>query len=362
MLYDAILPVYLSDLGAGARQIGTIFSGVLLIASLANLVGGWLADRMDRRTIMLIFWIIGTPSAIFFSLANRWQWIVPGLALYYLSFIAFPSINAYITSSSDPKQLSSSFALLYATFPAAQLIGPGLGGFIADRWGMQFVFLVSFAFYLLSTLVIITIQKQPPSIELSHPTNEISHRKIKARMPGFWNYAILAAITYAFFSILTRFTSPYLVETRQLDLFSVGLLNSCVAIGAAILTALTGQLGNSINRMQLLAGTVLIFSVSLFMIAFISSIHLILLAFLLQGSFIAARSLMDSLVARSSRGYKIGQTFGIFGLLTGLGQAAAPGLGGWAYERSPTGAFYVIAACGIGLAFILFAFRALDEA
>jgi MFS family permease len=123
-LYDSLLPIHLRRLGATPEQVGLVFSLAYLIVAISSLPGGWLADRFERRRVMLFFWIIGAPSVLIMAAAQNWFQTLPGIALYFFSFMTFPAINAYVTDASEKSQLSIAFALLYATFPAAQLLGP----------------------------------------------------------------------------------------------------------------------------------------------------------------------------------------------------------------------------------------------
>jgi MFS family permease len=165
------------------------------------------------------------------------------------------------------------------------------------------------------------------------------------------------AVIYLFFTAMLRFTSPYLEEVYGLSLFTIGLLNSIAAIGGMLLTPLLGVLGDRYNRLATLAIGMLIFSLSLWAIGQFPTLPILVVAFLLQGCFIAGRSLMDSVIANLGKGQAAGLYFGAFGLLAGLGQTIAPIIGGLLYSRSPQGAFSTIAVLGLILAFSVYAFR-----
>jgi predicted MFS family arabinose efflux permease len=51
-----------------------------------------------------------------------------------------PASNAYIIDAVDERDLSIAFAVIYVTIPAAQLVGPGIGRFLAEQIGMRPVF------------------------------------------------------------------------------------------------------------------------------------------------------------------------------------------------------------------------------
>lgn len=357
-LYDSLLPIHLRRLGASPEQVGLVFSFAYLIVAISSLPGGWLADRFERRRVMLFFWIIGTPSVLVLAAAQNWSQTLPGIALYFLSFMTFPAINAYITDASEKSQLSIAFALLYATFPAALLVGPSLGGYIADQFGMQAVFMISFCCYVLSTGVLFLLAPQRSKI--------IGFRSVEVLRlfanHQFRTFALLAAGIYLFFTAMLRFTSPYLQEVYGLSLFTIGLLNSLAAVGGMLFTPMLGVLGDRYNRLVTLAIGMLIFSLSLWLIGQFPTLPILVVAFLLQGCFIAGRSLMDSVIANLGKGQAVGLYFGAFGLLAGLGQTIAPIIGGLLYSRSPQGAFSTIAVLGLILASGAFAFRRRYEA
>jgi MFS family permease len=352
-LYDSLLPIHLRRLGASPEQVGLVFSLAYLIVAISSIPGGWLADRFDRRRVMLFFWIIGAPSVLIMATAQNWFQTLPGIALYFFSFMTFPAINAYVTDASEKSQLSIAFALLYATFPAAQLVGPGLGGYLADLYGIQVVFLVSFACYAISTGVLFLLAPQHSRGAGFRPVEVL---KLFANRQ-FRTFALLAGVIYLFFTAMLRFTSPYLEEVYGLSLFTIGLLNSIAAVGGMLLTPFLGMLGDRFNRLTTLSIGMLIFSLSLWAIGQFPSLPILIVAFLLQGCFIAGRSLMDSVIANLGKGQAAGLYFGAFGLLAGLGQTIAPILGGMLYSRTPQGAFSIIAALGLILAFSVYAFR-----
>jgi MFS family permease len=345
-LYDAILPVYLRQLGAAPQQLGLVFSIAYLIVALTSLPGGWLADHFDRRRVMLFFWCVGTPSALLLGLATTWNQAMIGIILYFFSFTTFPAINAYLTDATDPARMAIAFGILYATFPLAQLVGPAIGGFLADRVGFQPLFLISFVFYALSTLAISRLAAQKAVDPLGSsltPWKAFADRR-------FLRFGLLSAIYYVFLTMLLRFTSPFLVEMHGVSLTTVGLLASTAALGGILLTPLLSSLGDRLGRLRALALTAALYALYLLMLGWFTNPLVLLLAFFLQGSFFAARSLMDAVTAGFGKGRQAGLYFGAFGLLTGLGQTVAPLIGGQVYGWNPQAAF-VLCAAGCALIF-----------
>lgn len=356
-LYDPILSVYLRQLGASPEQVGLVFSSAYFVTAASSLPGGWLADRFDRRKTMIFFWVIGAPSILLIAAAEVWWQVIPGVMLYFLSYMTFPAINAYLTSAADPRRLSTAFGLLYIGFPIATLIGPSLGGYLADLFGFRFVFFLSFGFFLLSTIVLFWLSPQYPKIPSRSPADII--RILRDR--SFLRFASLTALIYLFFSAMIRFISPYLYEIRGYNLFWVGLLSSLAAVGGILFTPIFSFLGDHQSRKWTLLLGIGLFSVSLMLIGWSTSILLIVPAFLLQGSYIASRPQMDALVGQIARERQTGWYFGVFGLLIGLGQTISPLIGGVFYAFNPSLAFVVTGLTGFFLILLLRFSRVYNE-
>lgn len=349
-LYDPLLPVYLRELGASPQQLGLMFAGTSLILAFSAIPGGWLADRFERRRLMLIFWVLDTPSMLLVSLAKHWVQAIPGLALYYAAFIASPIVNAYLTDASDEQTLGTAFAATYLTFPIALLLGPALGGLIAEQFGIRTVLLLSVLFYVASSLMILRLTPQKP-----HKRLKTRHQLgIIRRNPQFLGFLSIAALAYLLFNLLGRFISPYLVEVGGVSLSQLGLLNTAAALGGLLITPLSGYLSDRGYPMFPIWINLGLFGISLLFIGFSQSLLMLALAFTLQGCLYAGRAAIDSMAGNFGKGSNAGIYFGVFGFVVGMAQSIAPGIGGWLYSFDALGAFSLVGILAIGIAVAAF--------
>lgn len=349
-LYDPLLPVYLRELGASPQQLGFMFAGTSLILAFSAIPGGWLADRFERRRLMLIFWVLDTPSMLLVSLAQNWVQAIPGLGLYYAAFIASPIVNAYLTDATDEQTLGTAFAATYLTFPVALLLGPALGGIIAENFGIRAVLLMSVLFYAASSLMILRLTPQKP-----HKQMRTSHQlAIIRRNPQFLGFLSIAALAYLLFNVLGRFISPYLVEVGGVSLSQLGLLNTAAALGGLLITPLSGYLSDRGYSMLPIWINLGLFGISLLLIGLGQSLLLLAMAFTLQGCLYAGRAAIDSMAGNFGKGSSAGIYFGVFGFVVGMAQSIAPGIGGWLYGFDALGAFTLIGMLSIGIAIAAF--------
>jgi MFS transporter, DHA1 family, multidrug resistance protein len=327
-----------------------VFSISYLVSTLANIPGGILADRFDRKTIQIVFWCLGALSALIYALASSWQMTIPAAFLYFLSVLSVPATNAYVADMADEQDFSMVFAIIYATIPVTQLIGPGIGGFLADIVGMRPLFLVSFVCYIISTIVLFFIQPQPPAqagITLRGSFAALTDR-------SFVGFSALAILLYLYFATISPFIGPYLSERRGLSLSTIGTFYSVAAVGSIILAPIFGRIGDSWSKIGTLALAVLAFSLSVILIGNFSLIPVLAIGFLLRGSFNVAQAMMSAIVAAFAQGKASGIYFGTFGLVSGVGLTLAPALGGWLYDNtSPESAFRIVGVVGFVLAVVV---------
>ena len=59
-MYYSLMPIYLRELGATIRQIGTLFSLASIVMLVLQLVGGWLSDTLGRLRAVAIGSVVAT--------------------------------------------------------------------------------------------------------------------------------------------------------------------------------------------------------------------------------------------------------------------------------------------------------------
>jgi MFS family permease len=129
------LTLYLtSSLGLGGafatQAMGLYgFGGIV-----AALVGGALADRIGRRTVMLIS-LLGASSILLFfgNLTSPPAILGAVLAFSVLGEMYRPAAAAMIADLTSPAQRPSAYGLMYLTINLGMVVSPIAGGFIAER-------------------------------------------------------------------------------------------------------------------------------------------------------------------------------------------------------------------------------------
>jgi MFS family permease len=147
------------------------------IATLAQLLpraimfpfGGVLADRFPKRWLMLTTDLVRAAlaaSLIFVDRADRLWWVyLSTVLLHSLSAIFNPARSAILPAIVSRDLLGPANALNNITMQAAIFFGPALGGVLVAQFGVNAVFLINGATFVISALFIWFMRVQEPEIK-----------------------------------------------------------------------------------------------------------------------------------------------------------------------------------------------------
>ncbi len=123
-----------SRFGVGMTQAGLIL-GLFSISSLiGGMVGGGLTDRFGRRNLILFGLIFSAISTLTLGFVNEFAMLFPlAILIGLLSDIAGPAHQAMIADLLPEKQRQEGFGILRVVANMSWIIGPTIGGFVANR-------------------------------------------------------------------------------------------------------------------------------------------------------------------------------------------------------------------------------------
>lgn len=145
-LYGILWPLYIEKLGGNAVSVGIMSTIAGIATALVVFPGGYLADRIDRRTIVLWGWILGVPVPFLFAWAPSWQWLIPGVLLYFGSAFSTPALQAVVVEEAQSNHLSTAYNIVMSVFGAGMVVGPPIGAYLATHWSYQTVFILAVSY------------------------------------------------------------------------------------------------------------------------------------------------------------------------------------------------------------------------
>ncbi len=120
--------------GVGMTQAGIILGLFSIFGLIGGIIGGALTDRLGRRKLILFGLLFSALSTLTLGLVNEFAMLFPlAVIIGLLSDIAGPAHGAMIADILPEKQRQEGFAILRVVGNLAWIIGPTIGGFVANR-------------------------------------------------------------------------------------------------------------------------------------------------------------------------------------------------------------------------------------
>ena len=325
-LFIYFQPIYLQQLGAGTMAIAGIFSAFGFAMMSAHIPAGYLADRLGRKPLVVAAWTSGLVAAWVMALARSLPVFVVGMLLYGLTAFVSSPLNSYVTAARGRLSPVRAMTLLSAGFNFGAVLGPVTGGWLADRLGLQTVYLVAACLFIVSTGVMLFIRPQPR--ELHDPDSPPPSLRSNKRLIGFLGLIFLSM----FVMYLPQPLTPrFLENVRGLSLGSIGLLGSAGSLGNALLNLL---LGHFAARAGFLAAQLLVAAFALLLWRG-TGLGWYALGYFLLGGYRAARSLIFAQIRPLIHPGQMGLAYGIAETFNALSVVLAPLLAGVLYTRQP---------------------------
>lgn len=152
------LPLYLLNLTGSSALYGTVTACAFIPAILLSPVGGIVADRVNKRNVMVILDFFTAAVILAFSLlmdeANLVLLLTVTLMLLYGIAGAYqPSVQASIPALTDPEHFMEANSVINTISSFASLIGPVLGGVLYSAYGLKPVLWVCMVCFFLSAVM-----------------------------------------------------------------------------------------------------------------------------------------------------------------------------------------------------------------
>lgn len=151
------LPLYLLNQTGSSALYGTVTACAFIPQILLSPVGGIVADRVDKRKIMMVLDFFLAAVAVAFSLSFHRAEIVLLLAvtlmvLYGITGAYEPSLQASIPALVSRERYVAANSVLNIISSVSSLAGPVLGGLIYASYGLESVLWICTSCFLLSAV------------------------------------------------------------------------------------------------------------------------------------------------------------------------------------------------------------------
>ncbi|WP_333673718.1 multidrug efflux MFS transporter [Streptococcus parasuis] len=329
------ISVFVEELGVGPGLVeyyaGLAVSTNALAAALMAPIWGSLADRYGRKPMMVraAFAMIFTMGGMAFVPNVFWLLVLRVLNGVFAGYI--PNSIALIASQVPKDKTGYALGTLSTGAVAGNLIGPTLGGVLAEMFGVHTVFLLVGLLY--AIVVILTVFyiredfvpiKKSDALPVKEVFAQVKDRKILAGL--FVTSMVIIAAAQAVVPILTLYVR-HLGQTDNL-LFVAGFIISLPGMASLATSGYLGKLGDRIgNHRLLLMALTYSLLINVFCVFAENPFQLGLLRFLYGFGTGALLPSVNSLLTKLTPKEGISRIFAYNQLFNNLGSVVGPMMG-----------------------------------
>ncbi|WP_072123986.1 multidrug efflux MFS transporter [Pantoea sp. CFSAN033090] len=332
------LPLYLEQLGVTGGESLSLWSGLtfsitfVVSAAVAPLWGS-LADRKGRK-LMLLRAAFGMGVVILLQafVTEAWQLLLLR-ALMGLTSGYIPNAMALVAAQVPRERSGWALSCVSTGQIGGVILGPILGGLLADWVGLRTVFIVTAALLMVSFLVTLFLIKETGYTPVSKK-EKLSGREVfrsldnpKLMLCLFFTTMVIQMCNGSVNPILTLFVRE-LAPTAENIAFLSGVIAALPGVSALLAAPRLGRLGDRIGTQRILLATMVISLLLFIAMSFVTSTtQLGVLRFLLGFADGAMMPAVQTLLVRHSRDNITGRIFGYNQSFMYLGNVAGPLLG-----------------------------------
>ncbi len=158
-------PIYGQEVGLPATQIGVFLATVLLGGAIAQIPVGWLADKYDRRWVLVglsVASVLVCVAITAFSTLDRLQIYIGGALFGFVTFPIFSVAAAHTNDFTDPKNRVEVNASLIFLFGIGAIFSPLITSNLIERFGPSALFVfIAVAHVALVIFSLVRMLKRP---------------------------------------------------------------------------------------------------------------------------------------------------------------------------------------------------------
>ncbi len=280
------------ELTKSPLAVGVVVASWGLPMMLFSLPGGVAADRMSRRAIMISMQALSAIGAVAVGLLVTtgyiafWHLVVSGFVAGTAIGLHMPSRQAFIFDLVGPEHIANAVALNSGAMNSMRLIAPAVAGVLIGTVGVDWVYYIIAAGFVISLLTVALRTKEPPiqPTAATSPLQDLSQglSYIWGNRLVFW--LLVMALATLFLGLPFRNLMPaFAVEALNQGPEGYGLLMSMVGLGAIAGSLSIASLGSSGNKGLLLIAAATTWGVILIAFSLSTSLGMAIPLLLLLG-------------------------------------------------------------------------------
>lgn len=348
-LWVRFVPKYLELLGAGVAAIALFGTLRDLLDALYPYPGGWLADRLGRRTALILFALLAIAGYTTYLFAPSWPWVLAGTVLVMAwSSLTLPAIFAVVGDSLPRSRRAMGFGVQSILKRVPIILAPPLGGWLIASQGLAAGFRIGLAVTIVLAFGGIAILRRS-YIEGAPPAPDAGSIGDRWRaMDGGLKRLLLADCLARWAEGIPRvFLIFFVIDVLGASAAEFGWLTSLQMIAAALVYIPVARMADRMERKPFVLLTFAFFALFPLAVVTAAGPAWLAAAFVIGGLRETGEPARKALIVDFASAGARGRTVGLYYLIRGLAVFPASLVGGWLWTLDRRLPFYAAFAVGV---------------
>ncbi|ALC91753.1 multidrug MFS transporter [Bacillus sp. FJAT-18017] len=349
-----VMPTLMNELGITGTTIGYLTAAFAIAQLIVSPFAGKAVDRFGRKIIIVIGLFIFGLSEFLFGLGREIEVLFISRIMGGISAaLIMPAVTAFIADITTPATRPKALGYMSAAISTGFIIGPGIGGFLAEI-GVRVPFFFAGAlgtFAAVLSLIVLTEPARPEST-----TEQTGKRKGGFKLilePNYFFAFILIFIASFGLAAFESFFSLYVDHKFQFTPADIAIVITGGAIfGAIAQVILFDKLTRIWGEIKLIRYSLIVSAILVFLMTVVHSYFSILLVtFIVFVGFDLFRPAITSYLSNIA-GNEQGFIGGMNSMFTSLANITGPILGGMLFDIDINYPYYfatVVIFIGVGI-------------
>ena len=284
---------HVNQLNKNPIALGGIGLARIFPVIIFSLIGGALADSVDRRRVMLVTQSVAAFLALALGLFTQFGqvtiWHIYIITAVQAIAVAFdgPSRQALVPNLLPKKDLPNAFSMTFTSFQIGSVLGPALSGLVIAYAGQAAVYYFNAISFVAVLVALVLIGNVPQSF--AEKTTGVSMESIRAGIHFIFSKPIILS------SMLLDFVATFFASANTLmpiiakDVLRVGVveygyLSAASAVGAVLAALVISQVRELRKQGILFLGSVVVFGLATILFGATSSFIIAWFAIAIAGA------------------------------------------------------------------------------
>lgn len=240
-------------------ELGYVFAISNAVAVILQIISGMISDKYGRRRLHILGTFIAVFPPLLYTLATKWTDLIPWVILNGASAGLYTPIRWSIVSDiSTADDRAKAYSRINMAYYVGFIVGPLLGGFIADIYNIRAPFFLCFLLTALSFPLCLSLRETQAEKLKQETVKSDDPEKAAAFLKVISLFSLMYFIEGTGLGIFNPITPIFVVTKFSVDLIYVGTLYT---IGSGITSALLqipgGKLADKYDKRKIVIITYL---------------------------------------------------------------------------------------------------------